>query len=250
MSIDTLEIELVDAPYSWANLTLLQFLQDGNYPSKWLPFFHSPIIETELKTISDHLEKESKKYIIYPPINWVFRAFYTLDLTKIKVVLLGQDCYHTGSNEFDGSAVGYAFSVRKGNQINPSLRNIYTELNNEGFRPVKDGDLTYLVNQGVFLINTALSVRQGNALSHAHFWFKFSTELIKYISQNMDNLVWLLFGSAAQSFSEFIGKNHIILETSHPSPFSAYNSTRKCKAFMKSNVFKEANSYLINPILW
>ena len=124
-------IELKDKSYSWKEATLSEFLEEGNTPEDWRDFFHNDNIRDILTDISSELAKESR--ILYPLLKDVLRAFYMTPLNTFKVVLLGQDPYHSGTHEFDGSAMGLAFSVRPGNQINPSLRNIYKELVTEGF---------------------------------------------------------------------------------------------------------------------
>jgi len=121
-------VELLDKKYSWKDMSLLQFLQEGNIPKKWEKFFEREDIQKIIYTISQELDKVRKTKIIYPSIQQVFRALYLLPIDKIKAVIVGQDCYHNGSTEYDGSAVGLCFSVKPGNKINPSLRSIYTEL--------------------------------------------------------------------------------------------------------------------------
>ena len=225
-------INLIDSEYSWNSLSLLSFLEEGNIPSSWKEFFEQEEVKEELEKISKYLENESAE--IFPPIHQVFRAFYLTPLEKVKAVLIGQDPYH------NGSAVGICFSVKPGNNINPSLRNIYKELRLEGFQLNETGDLTHWSKQGILMLNTALTVLRGDPDSHTAIWYDFTTYLIKFIDRKKENDVhWLLFGSKAVNIVAYTakkGRKHI---TSHPSPFSANRSTNTVKAFIGSGVFKE-----------
>ena len=240
-----MNLELVDGTYDWKDMTIIDFLNEGNIPTEWKKLFLSEI-ET-LQDISISLNKI--KYIIFPPIHQVFRAFYLTPLHKIKTVILGQDPYH------NGSAVGICFSVLSGNKINPSLQNIYNELENEGFRPKKDGNLFHLCEQGCLLLNTALTVEKGDPESHVSIWYEFSEKVIRYISENTSNTAWLLMGKKALDFKTHIDTSkHKIFGTSHPSPLGAYRPYRNYPAFISSGVFRQINNYLqkINkkPIKW
>jgi len=242
-------IRFLDQMYSWRNMTLWDFLSEGNIPSKWNFFFLRDDVQRELWKISEYIKGEleySKRLIVYPPINRVFRAF--IDPKKIKVCILAQDPYH------NGSAVGYCFSVLPGNKINPSLRNIYKELKQEEYKVKEDGNLTHWAKQGCLLLNTALTVEKGCADSHTAPWYDFTEKVIKYVAENCENIVWLLMGSKAQRFQEFIPESHGILCSSHPSPFSAHRGYRDIPAFLGSNIFSRTNDYLEahgkNPINW
>lgn len=226
-------INLVDTKYSWKNMTLFQYLDEGNTPSGWLEFFGLPDVKKQIAMISKELEAEQAD--IYPPINRVFRAFYMVPLNQVKVVLLGQDPYPN-----PGSAVGLCFSVGAGNSINSSLLNIYEELENEGYRVNRTGNLTHWARQGVLMLNTALTVRHGEPESHSCAWYMFTNLLIKYIHSKRGNQVkWLLFGSQAYTIvSKNIGKNSNMYSTSHPSPLSAHTTTRFGPAFIGSGVFR------------
>lgn len=217
--------------YSWKNMSLWDFLHEGNIPLGWTQFF---LDNQDILHRISHIINQKKCDIIYPPINRVFRAF--IPIKKIKVVIMGMDPYHNGSTEYDGSAVGLCFSVLPGNKINPSLRNIYKELERDGFNPVINGDLTHLVNQGCFLLNTALSVEKGCPDSHTHIWHNFTENVVKHIAKQTKQIVWILMGSKARVISEFIPDNHLILKTSHPSPFSCTRSSNNIPAFLGSGV--------------
>jgi len=191
--------------------------------------------QDKLYSISNQLEKERPERI-YPYINQVFRAFIPLE--KIKVVVLGQDPYH------NGSAVGYCFSVLPWNKVNPSLRNMYKELRGEGYEIKEDGILTQWVDQGCFMINTALTVEKGCPDTHTSFWYDFTESAIKYVADNCKNVVWLLMGAKAHKFKKFIPKEQLSICTSHPSPFSAHRSSATVPSFLGSNAFIEINARL------
>lgn len=224
-------------------MTLSQFIDEGNAPSgSWSDFFTSQEVQQELEKISSDIEEEkaTSKSIIYPVINKIFRAFYLTPLTDIKIVILGMDPYHNGSTEFDGSAIGLCFSVREGNQINPSLKNIYKELIKSG-NQVKnqDGNLLHWASQGILLLNTSLTVNKGDAGSHLHIWNNFSEMVIKYIdSKRKKDVHWLLFGSDSHQLQQFI-KYGVVHKTTHPSPFSANKSSKTAPAFIGSGVFNQ-----------
>ena len=251
---DKLSYTFDETPYSWKNMSLYDFLLEGNTPSSWKQFFLNN--QDILFTISEKLEEEkhnNKNLIIYPSIHKTFRSFIPIE--KIKVVVLGQDPYHSGTTEFDGSAVGYCFSVLPGNSINPSLKNIYKELRQEGYTVKEDGILTHWAKQGCFLLNTALTVEKGCPDSHTSIWYDFTENAVKYIEQNYKNIVWLLLGSKAHKYKNFIDENnHHIICTSHPSPFSFMRSSGNIPAFLGSNIFKHTNDYLTKknmlPINW
>ena len=235
-----------DEPYSW-ELPLLDFLNEGNVPEDWWDFFEKKEVQEELLKISNFLQEEYKNgEIIYPDIYNVFRTFI-LPPEKIKVVILGMDPYH------NGNAVGLCFSVKRGERVNPSLNNIYIELEKEGFEPEKNGELDSWLKQGCFLLNSALTVRKAEAGSHVSIWYNFTRMLLEYISENTQSIAWLIMGKDAyEKISEI--KTPSLFVTSHPSHFSAYNPFRHYPAFMGSGVFTKINQYLIShgktEILW
>lgn len=245
-------MKFIDIQYSWKNLTLWELLTEGNIPFGWEELFEIKDIQNELLNISKHLEIESENHIIYPPINQVFRSF--IPLQDISVVILGQDPYFSGTNEYDGSAIGLSFSVKPGNKINPSLKNIYKQLKNEKFNPVENGDISHLIKQGVFLLNTALTVRFHSPDTHTKYWYNFTKYIINYLSKKKKNIIWVLLGNKSQSFEKYIEKEHYIIKTSHPSPFSCSRKTKKSSAFFGSNIFTNINNILENnnknKIIW
>lgn len=250
---DKLEIKpilITDKTYSWKDTTLMEFLNEGNYPTGWSDFFSQENIKKELQKVSDKLNQESG--IVYPPVNQVFRAFYKTPASKVKAVLLGMDPYHNGTTDVDGSAVGLCFSVRKGNNINPSLRNMYAELKAEGFKMEEDGDLSRWTDEGVLMLNTALTVRQSSADSHTSIWSGFTDHLVTYLAKKIKP-VWVLMGTHAQRYMKDICKGLFVIST-HPSPFSFMRPTKTAPAFMGSMIFTEINSMLLKsdkkPINW
>lgn len=185
--------------------------------------------------------------VIYPPNHEVFNAFVKTELADVKVVILGQDPYH-GPNQ----AHGLAFSVQDGVALPPSLKNIYKELctDIEGFQMPSHGNLSHWAEQGVLLLNTVLTVKQGQAHAHAKWgWERFTDKVIDVINSQQNNVVFLLWGSHAQKKGERIDRDkHLVLTSVHPSPLSAHRGFFGCKHF------SQTNHYLIQqgkqPIDW
>ena len=180
----------------------------------------------------------------------VLNAFKYFKLQDTNVVILGQDCY-INSIKKDGieipQANGLAFSVNKEHKIPPSLKNIYKEMAESinDFTIPNDGDLTYLAKQGV-LLNCALTVKKGSSNSYAKIWKSVTDKIIKYISDNNDNIVFILWGNFAKSKVELINTDkHCIIEGRHPSPLSArYNKKGTEESFFGHNYFNRCNDYL------
>lgn len=209
-------------------------------PKGWEEFF-----ETNIGLLKQINKKIDFSREIYPPLKDVFNAFRYCSPNKIKVVLLGQDCYHG-----EGQAMGLSFSVRKGISPPPSLRNIFIELESDGFtiQDKSNGDLTKWAKQGVFLCNKALTVEKSSPGSHLDIWKDFTDQTIKYINYNCENIVFILWGNFAKKCGSMIRGDHKIIESAHPSPFSAHNG------FFGSKPFSQANRYLKSvgkkPIDW
>jgi len=184
---------------------------------------------------------------IYPAEKVRFNAFSLTDLKNTKVVILGQDPYHG-----EGQAHGLSFSVPKGIKLPPSLRNIYKELADDlSWSTVpENGDLTNWAKQGVLLINAVLTVEKSNAGSHAkQGWEQFTNNVIQYINDNKEGVVFLLWGSYAIKKSTLIDSNkHHILSAVHPSPLSAYRGFFGCQHFSKANNLLIAQNK--TPIDW
>ena len=196
------------------------------------PFFN----QTIFKSLTDNIKKEYRNHIIYPKGNEIFNAFNLCPFDNLKVVIIGQDPYHG-----EGQATGLSFSVNKNIKIPPSLNNIFIELKNNypNYR-YSNGDLSRWAKQGVLLLNSILTVRKSQPGSHRKIgWEKFTDYVIKTISSQKKNIVFILWGSFAKSKADIIDKReHLILESSHPSPFSAH------KGFFNKNHFIKANEYL------
>jgi uracil-DNA glycosylase len=175
----------------------------------------------------------------------IFRAFDLTPFDQVKVVILGQDPYHT-----PGAAMGFCFSVPDGNRPQPSLQNIFKEIDSDLGIARTQTDLSDWAGQGVFLLNSVLTVRAREAGSHAgKGWENFTDSAIKRLSDQRENIVFILWGSYAISKKAFIdaGK-HLLITSPHPSPFSAH------KGFFGSKPFSRANEYLVSngktPIDW
>ena len=191
--------------------------------------------------------KERQKYSIYPPASQVFEAFRLTPFSDIKVVILGQDPYHG-----QGQAHGLAFSVQQGVAIPPSLYNVYQELKNDivDFRIPDHGCLLTWAQQGVFLLNTVLTVRAGSPQSHQHVgWQKFTDEVIKIVSQQRPHVVFMLWGASARSKIALIDQSkHLILQAPHPSPLSAHRGFFGCHHFSLANKFLMQHG--VTPVNW
>ncbi|MGQ8364851.1 uracil-DNA glycosylase [Glaciecola sp. 1036] len=192
-------------------------------------------------------QERDQGILVYPPKEDVFNAFKYTTPDNLKVVIIGQDPYH-GPNQ----AHGLCFSVKKGNKIPPSLRNIFKELENDitDFSTPSHGDLTAWAKQGVLLLNTVLTVRNGEANSHkGRGWEKFTDAVISAISEHLSGVVFLLWGSPAQKKSQLIdASKHAILKAVHPSPLSAHRGFLGCKHFSQANqILTQTNR---QPIDW
>lgn len=184
------------------------------------------------------IQEDAKQYTIYPKHKDIFNAFKVCPFNKTKVVILGQDCYHG-----PGQAHGLSFSVPPGITIPPSLRNIFKELNTDvGLDVPTNGCLTGWAKQGILLLNSCLTVRRGEPNSHAAFgWDIFTNQIISYLNEKEDPLVFILWGGFARKKKTFISNpKHLILESAHPSPLSAHNG------FFGSKPFSQTNDYLKN----
>lgn len=197
------------------------------------------------KYFNDLLEKINNEYLtktIYPKKDDLFNAFKITSFKNIKMVVIGQDPYHT-----EGVADGLAFSTKQ-SKLPPSLKNIYKELYNDLGIKNDVGNLTNWAKEGILLLNTHLSVIKNQPGSHAHLnWEKFTDYVIKYINDNKNNIVFVLWGNHAILKEELINKEkHFIIKSSHPSPFSAYISFYGSKPFSKCNDYLKRNN--IDPI--
>ena len=192
------------------------------------------------------IKKDSEQNTIFPSEKDIFNAFKYCSFENTKVVIIGMDPYHN-----DGEAHGLAFSVNYGVKIPPSLRNIFKELENDlQIKPPNHGNLLSWANQGVLLLNAALTVRKNEPGSHQNFgWNKFTDNIISIIDRESFPCVFILWGNFAKKKKMLINSNkHLILESAHPSPLSAYNGFFGSKPFSKTNNFLEKNN--IEKINW
>lgn len=185
--------------------------------------------------------------VIYPPKADVFNALKFTPLEDVRVVILGQDPYH-GPNQ----AHGLCFSVLPGVKIPPSLRNIYKELATDidGFVPPEHGNLTGWAEQGVLLLNTVLTVEQGQAHSHANWgWETFTDAVIDAVNRHTHNVVFLLWGSHAQKKGRQVDTDrHQVLTAPHPSPLSAHRGFLGCRHFSQANTYLREHGKM--PVSW
>ena len=201
------------------------------------------VLEKEFQTdyfnnISLKTREEYSKFVCYPPGSKLLRAFDECPFNKLKVVIIGQDPYH-GENQ----ANGLCFSVDDGVEKPPSLKNIFKELNTSFTKNERtNSDLSDWSNQGVLLLNSILSVRRKFPGSHKHIgWEEFTENVIKTISKEKMNLVFMLWGNYAKNKEKFIhDNNHLILKSGHPSPLSANKGF-----WFGNNHFKKCNDFLI-----
>ena len=212
----------------------------------WLNVLADEFDKPHMHQLKSFLQQEKMRHEVYPPGNMFFNALNTTHFDKVKVVILGQDPYHGR-----GQAHGLCFSVPRGIQPPPSLINIFTEIRNGlGIQPPNHGDLTSWAQQGVLLLNTTLSVRANQPKSHAgKGWEQFTDRVIDELNHKREGLVFALWGRHARNKAERINRQkHLILETSHPSPYSVDYG------FFGSNHFGKINDWLRSrgetPINW
>ncbi len=212
----------------------------------WKKLLSCELEKPYMRELEGFLESEYETHTIYPSYSDIFNAFNLTSFENLKVVILGQDPYH-GENQ----AHGLAFSVKKGTPLPPSLVNIYKELKDDlGCQIPKSGELISWAKQGVFLINTVLTVRKAEAHSHkAKGWEKFIDSVIKIINKEKSGVVFILWGKPAQSKSKFIDETkHLVLSSPHPSPLSSYRGFFGSKPFSKTNEYLHKNG--IKQIQW
>lgn len=205
---------------------------------KWDKILKYEYQKDYFKKLMKDIENEYKINTIYPKKEEIFNAFKYTDFDQIKIVIIGQDPYH-GENE----AQGLSFSVNEGVKIPPSLRNIFKELHSDlGYNIPKSGSLIKWAQEGVLLLNSILTVEKDKPLSHQKYdWEIFTDAVISKINKKETPVVFLLWGNYARSKKRLItNKNHYIIESTHPSPFSAN------RGFLGSKPFSKANNYLIS----
>jgi len=213
--------------------------------NSWSEFFEVEASKAYFKSLSSFIATQNRDST-FPKDDERFNAYTLSNISDIKVVILGQDPYHG-----EGQAHGLAFSVQESCTIPPSLKNIYKELVDDiGCEYPQSGDITAWAWQGVFLLNTVLSVEKGKAGSHQkQGWETFTDATISLLSGQRENLVFILWGKPAQTKMKLIDSSkHLVLTAPHPSPLSSY------RGFFGSKPFSKANRYLVahkkSPINW
>lgn len=215
-------------------------------PQSWLDVILNEEISAVLSELLPRIDNEYKTEKVYPPKEQIFRALEFTSPDKVAVVIVGQDPYHGR-----GQAQGLSFSVPSGIKTPPSLLNIYKEIDAEYQCGIAtSGDLTPWAKEGVLLLNTSLTVREGKPGSHAKWgWEKVTDSILSYLSAHYSHIVFMLWGSHAEAKRPLLDESkHLILSAPHPSPLSAY------RGFFGCDHFRTANTYLVDskkaPINW
>lgn len=212
----------------------------------WLDALKEEFGKPYYRELFQKVNEEYSKYQVFPPADDIFNAFHLTPLSKVKVVIFGQDPYHNV-----GQAHGLCFSVKKGVDVPPSLVNIYKELKDDlGCTIPEHGCLTKWAKQGVLMLNTVLTVRAHQANSHRGIgWEEFTDAAIRVLSNQDRPIVFILWGAPAQRKAAMLhNPKHLILKAPHPSPLSAYRGFFGSKPFSQTNAFLEQNG--IEPIDW
>lgn len=212
----------------------------------WKQVLSEEFTSPYFQDLKNFLIEEKRKFIIYPPGPQIFEAFNRTPFDKVKIVLLGQDPYHG-----EGQAHGLCFSVPSGVDFPPSLQNIFRELQTDlGLPYPKSGNLSAWAERGVLLLNATLTVRANQAGSHqGRGWEIFTNAVIKKLSGNRKNLVFLLWGNYARDKKSLINlSDHFVLEAPHPSPLSVYRGFFGCRHFSKANELLISKG--IEPVDW
>ena len=221
-------------------INLTELLTSTDISPEFREFFQAEIAAGKFDSLIEFFNSSTlNPHEIYPAPTQIFRVF-VLPLEKIKVVILGQDPYHT-----PGVADGLAFSVQAA-KLAPSLRNILKEVESDiGQTIIQGGDLTPWLEQGVFLLNNVLTVEKGHAGSHRQIgWEQITEDCVKMLSTKLPHAVFILWGSDAQAKAKFIDSSkHLILQSAHPSPLSAYRGFFGSKPFSKANQFLKSHGY-------
>jgi uracil-DNA glycosylase len=237
----------IQVPYD-EKLSLFDNLMT-NPPISWDVFFRE-VVKSEVKKACDILEKNGQLY--YPLPRNVFRAFHLTPLTNLKVMIIGQDPYHTTNYDNTPQADGLSFSSSINSPIPSSLKNIYAELKRSytDFVIPSHPDLSYWAQQGVLMYNTCLTVTPGKAGSHGRIWAGLTAGLLNYLNENAPNLIYVLWGAKAQEYKGYITNEKNVLESGHPSSLA-----RNAKEpFYGNGHFVKINEKLVamgkRPIDW
>ena len=211
----------------------------------WLDIINKESKKEYFKKLERFLVKEREDKTILPPFNLVYNAFELTKFTDVKVIIIGQDPYHQ-----IGVANGLSFSVNEKDLLPKSLSNIFKELKSDLGIINTNGDLRSWAKQGVFLINTILTVEAGKALSHKNIgWENFTETIIETLNKDNSPKVFLLWGNQAKKFSSLVSNSkHLVISSAHPSPLSAYNGFFGSKPFSRINSFLRKNN--LSEINW
>ncbi len=217
-----------------------------SFPKAWRTLLREETKREYLFSLEKRIEEAYASSICFPPKEKIFDAFALCNPEDVKVVILGQDPYHGM-----GEAHGLAFSVRQGIKIPPSLRNIFRELESEnGIDLTRTTDLTSWAEQGVFLLNSVLTVEKDRAGSHSKWgWEEFTNAVISFISKENEHVVFVLWGDYARKKKSLIDlSKHAIIESAHPSPLSSYRGFFGSKPFSAINL--QLKNWNMNEIKW
>lgn len=212
----------------------------------WLNVLEGEFSKGYFQELTEFVRSEYSHSTVYPPPSFIFKAFDACPFDQVKVVILGQDPYH-GPKQ----ANGLCFSVFEDIPFPPSLQNIFKEIQSDLGQPIpKTGDLSHWASQGVLLLNATLTVRAREAGSHQNKgWEQFTDQVVALLSEKKQHLVFMLWGKYAQNKGQVIDRQkHLVLESAHPSPLSAYNGFFGCRHFSQANVYLALNG--IEPIEW
>jgi uracil-DNA glycosylase len=217
-----------------------------SFPKTWSALLREEARKEYLFLLEKKVEEAYASSICFPPKEKIFEAFALCSPKDVKVVILGQDPYHGA-----GEAHGLAFSVRQGIKTPPSLRNIFKELESEfGIDLTRTTDLTAWAEQGVFLLNSVLTVEKDKAGSHSKWgWEEFTNAVISFISKENKQVVFVLWGDYARKKKILIDlSKHTVIESAHPSPLSSYRGFFGSKPF--SSVTERLSGFGLSPISW
>jgi uracil-DNA glycosylase len=206
-----------------------------NVPESWREVLRNETSQPYFADLSEFVLRERKAVTVFPSEREVFAALQLTPPGAVRVVIVGQDPYHGA-----GQAHGLSFSVQHGTRIPPSLRNIYAELHSDLDIPLPShGNLEEWAKQGVLLLNSTLTVREGEAGSHAgHGWETFTDAIISYLGSRQEHIVFVLWGAHAGKKTSLIEQHHTVITSVHPSPLSAH------RGFFGSRQFSQANRAL------
>ena len=220
---------------------------DVKIHESWKALLEAEFASPYFRALTEFVRNAYRSGVVYPPGRFIFEAFNRTPLDQVKVVILGQDPYHEPCQ-----AHGLCFSVQPGVAVPPSLVNIYKELEAEYHQPFlgRNGDLSHWADQGVLLLNATLTVAAGRAGSHqGKGWETFTDAVVQKLAAARENLVFMLWGSYAQRKGALVDRaRHLVLESAHPSPLSAYRGFFGCGHFQKANEYLVAHG--LTPITW